>query len=215
MAGIDLADIELELKDHGYAQREGTLPDVNLAAIQSQSWQRMLQAREATVATLRPTERSQARTRTLSAVYGLAAQPLHTDGAHLRTPPDIVVLHAQQPNETPTVVWKLDERFPSALSSGVFTVRGNEGSYLAHAYEGRRLRFDPVCMSPADYLAKEAQSYFQEARERAHEHEWLQRGTLLFIDNRRALHARNAVDDERDAASRVLEREIYTLRSGS
>ena len=52
---------------------------------------------DAPVSVLRPAEASAAHPRSLSAPYGLGQQPLHTDGAHLPDPPDIVVLISSHP----------------------------------------------------------------------------------------------------------------------
>lgn len=157
MVEIDLKDVEKELSSHGFAVREGNLPGLNYASLIQRKWKSAPQKSGATVSTLRPMDQEQAPARTLSAVHGLDAQPLHTDGAHLRKMPDVIVLYAANPSSTGTTIWKFGREYPSALWSGVFTVRGNEGSFLAHAYANQRLRFDPVCMSPADQLAKGGQ----------------------------------------------------------
>lgn len=127
--------------------------------------------------------------------------------------PDVIILHAPNPTSTATSVWRLGHDYPTSLRSGVFTVRGNGGSFLAHALAGRRLRFDPVSMSPADQLAKEAKSFFELARDRAHTHRWDTGEALLFVDNRTALHGRDAVHDPDDAKARVLKRAAYYLES--
>lgn len=211
MIGINLSDVQRELASDGFAVRAGSLRDVEIASIVQHGWKQATQKGGAGVSTLRPTDRVQAPARTLSAVHGLGAQPLHTDGAHLWRMPDVIVLYAVQPNSTAKVVWKLNHDYPSALLTGVFTVRGNERSFLAHALVNQRLRFDPVCMSPADQLAKEAKAFLEDARADAHAHSWNSGETLLFIDNRTALHGREAVFDVADAESRVLERATYHL----
>jgi hypothetical protein len=50
---------------------------------------------DATVTELRPVTPEHARPRSLSNAVGLGQQPLHTDGAHLRRPPDIVAPFAE------------------------------------------------------------------------------------------------------------------------
>ncbi|MBN8881951.1 MAG: hypothetical protein J0H73_06510 [Salana multivorans] len=212
MGQIDLREVERELGSQGFAVREGNLLSLDYAARLHGKWKPAPQKSGAIVSTLRPMEQERAPARTLSAVHGLDAQPLHTDGAHLRKTPDLIVLYAASPSSTGTAIWKLDQR-PSVISSGVFTVRGNEGSFLAHAYASRRLRYDPVCMSPSDQLAKEAKEFFEGARERAYIHAWSAGETLLFIDNRNSLHAREVVADAADAESRVIERVAFYLES--
>ncbi|MBX3089785.1 MAG: TauD/TfdA family dioxygenase [Cryobacterium sp.] len=208
---INLKDVEKELSSRGFAVREGNLPDLNYSSLVQRKWKSALQKSGATVFRLRPMDQEQAPPRSLSAVHGLGAQPLHTDGAHLRKMPDVVVLYSAHPNSTGTTIWKLGPEYPSAILSGVFTVRGNEGSFLAHAFANQRLRYDPVCMSPADQLAKEAKKFLGGTRENAHTHTWSDGKTLLFIDNRRALHGREAVADASDAQSRLIERVAYYL----
>ena len=61
---------------------------------------------DAPVSVLRPTEASAAHPRSLSAEYGLGQQPLHTDGAHMVDPPDIVVLISSRRSSTATHVWR-------------------------------------------------------------------------------------------------------------
>lgn len=211
MVEIDLNEIEKELSSQGFAVRSGDLHSVNYASIRQRKWKSAPQKSGATVSTLRPMDQGQAPARTLSAVHGLDAQPLHTDGAHLRKMPDVIVLYAANPSSTGTTIWKPGREYPSVIGSGVFTVRGNEGSFLAHAYANQRLRFDPVCMSPADQLAKEAKAFLEDTREGAHTHIWSAGKTLLFIDNRNALHGREAVMDDADAETRVVERAAYYL----
>lgn len=208
---IDLKDIEKELRSHGFAVRGGDLHSLNYASIRQGMWKPASQKAGAVITKLRPMNQEQAPSRTLSAVHGLNAQPLHTDGAHLRKMPDVIILSASSPSPTGTTIWKLGREYPSALWNGVFTVRGNEGSFLAHAYTNQRLRFDPVCMSPADQLAREAKEFLEDSREDAHIHTWSAGNTLLFIDNRQALHGREAVADAADAESRVIERAAYYL----
>ncbi|OJX97352.1 MAG: hypothetical protein BGO96_05310 [Micrococcales bacterium 73-15] len=70
-----------------------------------------------------------------------------------------------------------------------------------------------MCMSPSDQLAKEAKEFFEGARERAYIHAWSAGETLLFIDNRNSLHAREVVADAADAESRVIERVAFYLES--
>lgn len=211
MVEIDLNEIEKELSSQGFAVRVGDLHSVNYASIRQRKWKPAPQKSGATISTLRPMNQEQAPARTLSAVHGLDAQPLHTDGAHLRKMPDVIVLYAADPTPTGTTIWKLSREYPSAIWNGVFTVRGNEGGFLAHAYANQRLRFDPGCMFPADQLAKEAKRFLEDAREGAHTHSWNVGKTLLFIDNRKALHGREAVADIVDAETRAVERAAYYL----
>ena len=211
MRGIDIGDVEKELASRGFAVREGTLQDVSLASAAQRKWKHVLQKGGAMETILRPMHQAQAPARSLSRIHGMGAQPLHTDGAHLRQMPDVIVLSAVSPSPTSTIIWKLPASFPSSLRSGVFSVRGQDGAFLTHVFTNQRVRFDPGCMSPADHLAREAALFLEGAREAAHTHDWSQSGTLLFIDNRKALHAREAVVDDEDIAPRVIARAAYSL----
>lgn len=143
------------------------------------------------VSDLRPVPTDAARAQSLSAKYGTGAQPLHTDGAHLEQPPDLVVLVAVAPSLTPTVVWKGTWEAP--VLDGVFVVRSGERSFLTTAWADGRFRFDPGCMEPADARARMVVEHFERMRDRATKHQWTVPGQMLVIDNKQSLHARDAV----------------------
>lgn len=213
---FDLPAVRKTLDARGWASASGTLKDVRMAASMG-GFAESPMNRAGAKSVLRPHTADAAPARSISAVYGLDAQPLHTDGAHLPTPPDVIVLYAPEPSPTPTVVWTQTRPgsywralVPEEVRYGVFTVRGNGSSFLASAFDGTRLRFDPVCMSPADDYATGAVRFFCEARQQVHVHEWSEGNSLLFIDNRRSLHAREAL--AADAETRRIERVAYQLQ---
>jgi hypothetical protein len=112
------------------------------------------------VSVLKPVQPDSAHPRSLSAQYGLGNQPLHTDGAHLASPPDLVVLVASGPSQTPTRLWVYDrvtrcgEDPPrAAFSHGMFLVHGGRDSFYAPVLAGGRWRYDPGCMTPCDARA--------------------------------------------------------------
>lgn len=99
---------------------------------------------------LTPRTRSAARPGSLSAKVGLDQQPLHTDGAHLVRPPDVVILHAAAPNSTPTQIVSLDSLTPTVsladLDDGVFLVSNGLDSFFSTALSHEnQVRFDPGC----------------------------------------------------------------------
>jgi hypothetical protein len=203
---MDLAMVIAEISKSGSFSTNGTLDQVRRAAVVMGLAERRMKS-DGSGNVMRPMESDKAPARSLSAVFGLGRQPLHTDGAHLPDPPDIIVLYAEKPTPTPTSVWFLADggrKLPECVRHGVFTVRGNGRSFLATAYSGERFRVDPVCMSPADQHARQATEYFDAQRDLAKLHEWDSPHQLLFIDNRHALHGREAVVD--DVKSRVIER---------
>jgi len=128
-------------------------------------------------------------------VYGLDDQPLHTDGAHLRTTPDVVILHCTVPSATSTRAWKFaGEGAPwNALRHGMFIVRNYDESFFAPALTGRVFRFDPACMSACDDRAFEVLDFFAQRLDESAEHRWIEEDTVLVLDNHSTLHARSKV----------------------
>lgn len=204
-----MATMRSDLASQGWSRQQGTLEDLRREA----ALEGLLSAARGTKSNERvlvPYEAAKAPRRSLSAVYGLGKQPLHSDGAHLHVPPDIVVLHSVAPTSTSTIVWisspRGDDALPAAARDGIFTVRGNGESFLATARDRDGLRFDPVVMSPGDAFARETIAYLDAARPRSRVHLWDEPDLLLFIDNRRALHAR---DEVLDAETRNISRIVY------
>lgn len=155
---------------------------------------------------LKPTTAEDARPASLSAMVGLAAQPLHTDGAHLKEPPDLVVLWTEEPNRTSTRVWVPWEAIPRAAIHGMFVVSTGRENWFAPAIRAHSsLRYDPGCMEPADAAARELSTLFQNPPEsEVSEVSWDSPGKIAVINNRRALHGRASVED--DDTARVLHR---------
>jgi hypothetical protein len=171
-----------------------------------------------TVSVLRPAAADAARPRSLSSVYGLGQQPLHTDGAHLSIPPDIVVLIAGGSSSTTTRIWSSGNNMPpqgapnAAFWNGMFLVRNGRDSFYAPALSGDlRYRYDPGCMTPCDARAREVARYFEEQLGSALAHEWQAAGQLLVLDNRQTLHGRSAVVE--DDVGRELTR--ITFQTGA
>lgn len=164
---------------------------------------------------LTPTEKGDARPNSLSAHYGTGQQPLHTDGAHLDEPPDIVLLAAQDMSTVPTFLWQSPTKPPPPLAhdlrESLFTVRTGTSSFLAHAVESYlfrpRVRYDPGCMSPADGRASRVKAFIDAALNDAIRFDWTTPSTVLAINNRQVLHARGDATGEPD---RRIER--VTLR---
>ena len=162
------------------------------------------------VTTLRPVGRSQARPNSMSSQYGLDAQPLHTDGAHLTRPPDVVVLISETTNSTPTRLWRpwlkgpFSPGIPERARHGIFLVQSGKDSFFSAAYSPEGFRYDPGCMTPCDARARETVTFFRDAAEEAADHVWDQPGMMLVIDNRHTLHGRaSAVDDPQRELQRV------------
>ncbi|MFJ8970832.1 hypothetical protein ACIRJ3_09570 [Streptomyces anulatus] len=162
------------------------------------------------LSTLRPVGQAEAEPNSLSARYGKNAQPLHTDGAHLPHPPDIVVLACETTSTTPTRLWSRNrnglfaERLPDFVQHGVFLIASGKDSFFTTATEGGHLRYDPGCMIPCDARARQSVRFFEERESAVTEHQWSEPAQVLLIDNRRVLHARAS-------AAHEPEREIQRL----
>lgn len=164
---------------------------------------------------LRPTDPELAEKHSLSAIYGRGEQPLHTDGAHLTEPPDIVILAAAEPTPVPTLLWHHQAVAKDAfeleedLRNGLFAVDDGKEAFLAPAQTGwarasSRIRFDPGCMTPVDSRARRVSAHFTKTIRTSTTFEWTQQHQVLVIDNRNVLHARAAAADDPDRSMQRL-----------
>lgn len=143
---------------------------------------------------LRPTTRADAHPHSLSAKYGTAAQPLHTDGAHHAQPPDLIVLFSKQASQVPTRVWRPSTGSDS-MRHGVFIVDLGPQSFFTTAFSRGKLRYDPGCMTPCDDRAREAAAFLHGGNDEAEGVEWVG-PSVLMIDNRSCLHGRADASEE-------------------
>jgi hypothetical protein len=213
----DLETLATEARRKGWASGSGDVDSIRKQAT-ALGWAEVAPRRgDPTVSVLRPAAPAHAHPNSLSAVYGLGQQPLHTDGAHMQDPPDLLVLICARPTATPTRLWRPDFRqsppasTTTALSHGMFLVRNGRDSFYAPALSGSwalpgsSYRYDPGCMTPCDARSREVREYFEQRLSHAVAHEWTASGQVLVVDNRRSLHARSAV------ANDDLERELTRI----
>lgn len=164
--------------------------------------------------TLVPMTAADSHPRSLSRAYGTGSFPFHTDAAHHRNPPSLVLLRACSGNasEIPTqllpfaaLVFSQDER--DVLRTALFAISGGPRSRFYRTILDRGgIRFDPGCMSPVDHRARLAVDLLQGAIRDA--------GSVgrvaptvdevLVIDNQACLHARPPVPETE--IGRALER---------
>lgn len=201
----------------GWATTPGSLSSIRDQA-KSLGWTEVVNRQgDPAVTALRPRTREDAHPHSLSVAYGLGGQPLHTDGAHLPEPPDILVLACEHGSSTPTLLWRSltgPGRTPlpwAASHHGMFLVRNGRDSFYTAVSTRNRYRFDPGCMTACDGRAQQIAAYFDDQLSNATAHEWApgsQRAPgpqLLIVDNRRSLHARAALStaDEQRTLVRV------------
>jgi hypothetical protein len=201
IAVTNLKDLLGRTLAEGWAAGRGDVESVREQA-RALGWRELPPRRgDDTLSVLTPVDNAAARPNSLSAQYGLGQQPLHTDGAHLLDPPDVLVLAASRPTITPTLLWRpatlnTSIKLPGeALRHGMFLVRNGRDSFYSPALADGRYRYDPGCMAPCDLRAREVSSYFERALPHAHRHDWSTTNEVLLIDNRRVLHARPAVPE--------------------
>lgn len=213
---IALESLIAKAQKDGWASASGSIGLVQVSAGLLGLAEVPIRRGDPALATLRPIEQSDAPTRSLSARYGTGNQPLHTDGAHLEQPPDLVFLMCEGTSTTPTRLWRPrrrdNERLvmePEYVRHGIFLVHNGKNSFFSPAVADARFRYDPGCMTPCDARARQAAEYFEQALELATEHQWDEPNSILVIDNRRALHARASAAEEPE---REVQRIAYRLK---
>jgi hypothetical protein len=170
------------------------------------------------ISLLEPRTVEEAHERSLSASYGVGAQPLHTDGAHHSDPPDYVLLSSDAVSMVPTLLWRfrpdVDARaLIHDLRHGLFTVRAGRSTFLATAFEAGHIRYDPGCMEPADARAQRVAAFFATKLESAVAFSWVKPGLVLAVSNRHVLHARADASDESERTLRRVALRVSRLPS--
>jgi alpha-ketoglutarate-dependent taurine dioxygenase len=195
----------------GWAELKGNL-DAAVASLESLGAESEPGRAGLRASTLVPLAARDARPRSLSARYGLAELPLHSDGAHLADPHDYLILDCLTSTEVPTLIWPCQtEDLPAAAATGIFLVgRGRSAFYAQAITAGGALRYDPGCMWPRDDRAREAAAFFAERQSDAERYVWRRTDRCLVIDNRRCLHGRG---EAIGAGARRLRRVTFSLQS--
>ena len=209
---LDLRDAATVARRDGWCTLAGSMEDVRSAG-RRHGWTEVPnRASGPPVSVLRPTSQAAAPPRSLSAIHGLDKQPLHTDGAHIRRPPDIVVLVATNPTPVPTLLSRIfrpkarTEVWPPHLDHGVFVVHSGRDSFYTTARIDQGVRFDPGCMTPCDQRARRLSDYFVRLSDDAEEYQWTAVNQVLVVDNRLTVHGRaaaNSPDDKDRALNRI------------
>jgi hypothetical protein len=192
----------------GWATARAEYPQLRFAA-QQIGWKPVeIRRGDAGVTKLAPTPPQKAHPLSHSAFTGTGAQPLHTDGAHLRQPPRWILLHAETPNATAIKLVRLNHpllmnsgkvSLPTAALGGMFLVSSGGDRFLAglRTDEGA-WRLDPGCMTACDQRAREAVEFLDGLEAKTEQHTWDSQNQVLLIDNRSVLHARGDASDDPD-----------------
>lgn len=155
-------------------------------------------------ADLVPYSKSDAPPGSMSSMVGKNAQPIHSDGAHTSVPPHYLIFECLEPGseECPTHIWAIDldkiiaDRNPLLVApQWVFGSkdRGFYSSIVQRKLSTSRIRFDPLCMTPAAFCRSslvEAESLIGSYSSKF-SIDWIA-GAILIVDNWRCLHARGS-----------------------
>lgn len=164
-----------------------------------------------------PNLKDSAKTRSLSAQYGLAAFPWHTDGAYWSTPPRYLVLGCLEADEQAanTAICQGEGFLPLNTTdafSSIFKIRNGRNSFFTSARDSknRYYRFDPGCMLPIDHAGNSIISEMSVASPpNGVDIKWTA-GRIALFDNWRMLHRRmSAINGVRRQLFRI------TVQSGA
>lgn len=200
-----------DARRHGWAELDGSLDDLAKASQSIGATIVPTRAGDQAIGVLRPTHQEDASKFSLSANYGLGYLPLHTDGAHLRRAPDIILLESLSVGDVAqaaTLLLSLKEDEVNdgawhALHHGVFQIGRGPRAFFSVARQSDRVRFDLGCMRPLDPLARRVCRFFEDAREQSSRYTWEFPGRVLVVDNTSVLHGREAASEH---SRRVLRR---------
>ncbi len=144
---------------------------------------------------------STGRKNSLSDVYGTGEFPPHSDGAHLASPPDYLIMRGSRSRKAPTLLWHFDkiiEAVGSDAKHAEFEV--NRGArtfgvrFCTIAADGFRLRFNCDTMKPKNKSAANIHSWLREPNVEPVVIDW-QTTSLLVVDNRIVLHGRGRSEE--------------------
>lgn len=177
--------------------------------------------------TLVPKTKEAARQKSMSALYGKAPLPFHTDSANLRVPPSLVLLRLAPGHESdrPTLIadsraWNMSHENLQRLQNDVWLVNGGRGRFYASILSdtivpGQILvRYDPCCMRPVTKRSHQSAAFLADAMRKNEpgQIDWTP-GFAILLDNTRVLHARGARDRITEGP-RALEPVLLKTRKG-
>lgn len=137
----------------------------------------------------------------LSDVYGTGKFPPHSDGAHLVSPPDYLIMRGSRNRKAQTLLWpsgKLLEVLGSDANDAQFAViRGARTFRIRFCTvdaDGLRLRFNYDTMKPKNRSAATIHSLLREPDVEPVVIDW-ETTSLLVVDNRTVLHGRGRSEE--------------------
>lgn len=170
---------------------------------------------------LRPRAQGEARPGSMSAVFGLKAQPWHMDMAHRPAPAKFIVLSCVEPSEqdcmTELMDWRqaLGEEHMAAARHEPVLVRSGRASFYTTILDERRrfLRQDPTCIFGLTDHARFLQARVNETTCKPVCSMYWRPGHTLVFDNWRLLHRRG--DASRSKSRTLLRVTVMDRLNGS
>lgn len=173
------------------------------------------------ISSLNIVPRNDARPRTLSANYGQASFPLHTDTAFWPLPAKFRVMRVEGDLRRTTTICPIDALIRDAgsdlkklIETSVWIVKENRSSFyrkmkLRIRSESLGIRYDRQCMIPANDQAKQLDKFFENHASSSvvGQIEW-SADTAVVISNWRTLHGRGSqpIDEARRTLQRIYVR---------
>jgi len=197
-----MEDLRGTVKRQGWAIIKATLELDDLLQLAQSLGETVAHPNGELVRTIRPTEKSSARSRTLSARFGKGYLPFHTDTAFWPLPARFVILSIVGKSACPTLVCPFERALSPASSSSSQSAQQSKWALITPRvsrycsmglWDGidTGLRFDPVCMFPANRQARDVAKLlsYEALVPIAVQIDWSQTGALI-LDNWQTLHAR-------------------------
>lgn len=208
-----------EAEKYGFVTVEGIGDDASLLELASSLGHPAAGADGQLIKELRVMQHAAAPRRTLSAAFGTASFPLHTDTAFWNRPARFLVMRATGDLRRPTLVCPFEKllssmnaRLIGAACKAIWVLASSTGpiycGLTSRSSGGHfRCRYDRGCMAPANSEAREIDEYmnFAVPDSEVQQLSWSS-GTAVVIANWQALHARGPEPPQE--ADRILKR-IY------
>jgi hypothetical protein len=193
---------QVELEESGWASITGVVNDDQLIGLAREIGTPVMLLDGSFIKRLKPRQRLHAAAGTFGSLYGTGPYPLHTDTAHWTNPSRIIVMRVTGDLRRSTTLLS----FATVLAKADGAEREDiERSVWYSGVTGRRfccsmrfktadqvgLRYDPLCMSPANPAARRAKLFLEDCfkKNSVCEFSWT-KDTALVILNWKVLHGR-------------------------